>query len=98
VLGALGNAYAVTGRTDSARQILSELESRSSGQYVPRTPIAAIWAGLGETEAAFRELDRARADNDFFLLMLAVWSVFEPLRGDPRFGKLAAAIGLPVRG
>jgi tetratricopeptide (TPR) repeat protein/TolB-like protein len=98
VLGALGNAYAVSGRPDSAQQILSELESRSSGQYVPRTPIAAIWAGLGETEAAFRELGRAREDNDFFLLMLAVWSVFEPLRADPRFGQLAAAIGLPVRG
>jgi len=98
VLGALGNACAVSGRADSARQILSELEFRSSGQYVPRTPIAAIWAGLGETEAAFRELSRARADNDFFLLMLTVWSVFKPLRRDPRFGKLAAAIGLPVRG
>lgn len=96
VLGALGNAYAVSNNPDAARQILSELESRSMGQYVPRTPIAAIWAGLGETEEAFRELDRARADNDFFLLMLPVWSVFEPLRTDPRFGQLTAAVGLPL--
>jgi hypothetical protein len=45
-------------------------------------------AGLGEADAAFESLDRALEDRRGWLAYLKVEPLLDPLRGDPRFGRL----------
>jgi TolB-like protein/Flp pilus assembly protein TadD len=50
---------AKVGREDEAREIVANLVARSANQYVSPYYIAIIYAGLGETDAAFEWLERA---------------------------------------
>jgi adenylate cyclase len=50
--GLLGLAYGLAGYHDRARQVLTEIQARSS--YVPPLPLALTYAGLGEMNDAFR--------------------------------------------
>ena len=49
---------------------------------------AMMHAGLGETDAAFASLDHALEDRRGWLAYLKVEPLLDPLRGDPRFGRL----------
>jgi len=54
------------------------------------------YVGLGDTEAAFRWLERAVAEVDPWIAALNVEPAFAPLRGDPRFVQIARRIGFVV--
>jgi len=45
-------------------------------------------AGLGEADAAFEWLDRAVEDRRGWLAYLKVEPLLDPIRRDPRFGRL----------
>jgi tetratricopeptide (TPR) repeat protein len=56
ITGQLGFAYALAGQTAQAREILSELEKGSgsgSAGYVRALPVARVYTGLGDRDAAF---------------------------------------------
>lgn len=73
------------GDTLAARRTLDEVLAYAREQYVRPGRIAAVYAALGEREAALQWLERAYDARDGTLLELYVRDWWDPLRGDPRF-------------
>jgi len=78
----LAHLYAVSGRPVEARKIL-QLAARAGDHDWFFT--AGICAALGDKDEAFRRLDRAYEERDFFLGMIKVSQFMDPLRSDPRY-------------
>ncbi len=81
----LGHIYAVTGRESMAREWLSKLLSPVTIDRVRPYNIAAIYAALGETDLAFKWLERPFANWTERLRMLRFDPRLDGLRADPRF-------------
>jgi TolB-like protein/DNA-binding winged helix-turn-helix (wHTH) protein len=95
VRGPLGRLYGLAGREEEARALLAELEREREGpSYIAADDIAAIHAGLGETDLAFEWLGRACEERAAALVNLKVEPAFDPLRSDPRFAQLLRCVGL----
>lgn len=93
------NAYvaqtlATIGREDEARAVLAELESASDDAYVRGEYVAGAWGALGEFDRAFAALDEAVDARSAGLIYLHVDPIYDPLRGDPRYGRLVEAVGV----
>jgi TolB-like protein/Flp pilus assembly protein TadD len=94
VAGLLGYAYAVTGQTDLAREVLQSLDSTNVATG-NAAAIARIYLGLGDNDAALRSLDRAvEAHDPFFSSEPLASPLFDPLRGDPRFAAVVRKANL----
>ena len=76
---------AKVGREDEAREILANLVARSANQYVSPYYIAIIYAGLGETDAAFEWLERAVTAGSVSCEGLNNDNRLQSLRRDLRF-------------
>ena len=85
------------GQHAQAQTILEELTTRGGRAPTPEYAVAAIYAGLGDTSAAFEHLERAYSLRSVQLLWLNVDRRLEPLRSDPRFAGLLARIRLQGR-
>jgi DNA-binding winged helix-turn-helix (wHTH) protein/TolB-like protein/Tfp pilus assembly protein PilF len=94
MLALLGHAYAVSGNTAEARKALQDLRELESQRYVSAYTVAAIYAGLGEKDQAFKALERAYDEGDVWLMNLKVDPVFSNLRSDKRFQDLLVRAGL----
>jgi len=88
ILALLGHAYAASGQKAAAQNVISELRDLQERLYVSPYTIAAIYAGLGEKDQAFKWLDKAEEERDIWLMNLKVDPVFKTLRSDPRFPDL----------
>jgi TolB-like protein/Flp pilus assembly protein TadD len=88
---ALACAYAHSGRTDEANEILSELIARGAGPY----NIATVHAALGERDRALDALESAYERRSSSMMWLNHEPLFDALRDDPRFVKLVEQIGQP---
>ena len=97
LLGTLAHALARAGREQDARHALQRLEERSAKEYVPALSRALAHIGLGQSNEAFAELDRAFTERSSWLLSLNVEPLFDPIRQDPRFQELVDRVGLPSR-
>jgi DNA-binding winged helix-turn-helix (wHTH) protein/tetratricopeptide (TPR) repeat protein len=86
--GNLGHAYGRAGRMAEAREVLSALEQQT---HVDAGAVAQVLIGLGDYDAAFAWLARAVDQGNGFTLKTA--SVWDPLRGDPRFPPLLQRAG-----
>jgi DNA-binding winged helix-turn-helix (wHTH) protein/TolB-like protein len=84
----LGHAYAVSGRTSEAREILRTLRAKASHQYVPAFAIAMVYLGLGDNDSALRWLEKAANDHSTSMAYLKVDPFLRVLDSDPRFQKL----------
>jgi eukaryotic-like serine/threonine-protein kinase len=93
-LAALGQAYAVAHRESEARAVLNQLKERSSQTYVQPMWMAVIYVGLGEKDQAFDWMQKAYDDRSAWLVYLKVDPLFDPVRGDARFGDLVRRVGL----
>jgi adenylate cyclase len=89
----LGRAYATSGYRSALRLWADDL---AAAQHNPACPsmVAEIYAHLGDSDMAFKWLERAYQERDGFLLSLRDpdWQV---LRADPRFKDLVRRVGLP---
>lgn len=98
ILALLGHAYASSGKTREARQVISDLhdlsESREAKRYVSPYTVAAIHAALNDKDQAFRLLEQAYEARDVWLMNLKVDPVFAKLRSDKRFQDLLTRAGL----
>jgi DNA-binding winged helix-turn-helix (wHTH) protein/TolB-like protein len=94
MLALLGHAYAASGKKVEAQQVLSELQDLQGRRYVSPYTVAAIYAGLGEKDQAFKWLEKAYEERDIWLMNLKVDPVFSKLRSDRRFPDLLARTGL----
>jgi serine/threonine-protein kinase len=93
-IGALGRAYALTGRTSDAHRLLAELEELSRRRYVSPYGRVLIHLGLGD-DKVFDWLERSYDDRAGWLMYLATDPRFDPLRQDARFRSLLERLGLP---
>ena len=89
----LGHLYAVWGKRTEAQRVLTELLKQAEQSFVSSYDIAVIYAGLNESEQAFRWLDKAIVQRPFWLCWLKVDPRLDGLRADPRFRDLLRRIG-----
>jgi tetratricopeptide (TPR) repeat protein len=92
----MGMAYnfALAGNTEGSLQIAKDLSEEKS--YVSPAYLAAIYAGLGNKNEAFRLLDQAVDERSGSLVFLNVEPIVDKLRSDPRFDVLLRRVGLRV--
>jgi TolB-like protein len=94
ILGALGQAHALAGNTQKAREILRDLYAAALERPVPFISIAIAHLGLGETELALDALERACERREPALNNLKVHPVYERIRDTPRFQALLRKLRL----
>lgn len=94
MLALLGHAFAASGQKAEAKHVLSELNEVQGRRYVSPYTVAAIYAGLGNKDQAFKWLEKAYEERDVWLMNLKVDPVFAKLRSDKRFPDLLARAGL----
>jgi DNA-binding winged helix-turn-helix (wHTH) protein/TolB-like protein/Tfp pilus assembly protein PilF len=82
---AIGEAYAISGNTREARNVLDRLIRRSKSHYVPAYGIALIYARLGERDAMFDWMKRAYEEHSTSMAYLKVDPAFNAFHSDPRF-------------
>jgi Tfp pilus assembly protein PilF len=92
----LAHAYALAGRGDEARQLLTEITNVTKRRYLNSYDIAAIHVALGEPDAAFEHLERAYEEKSGWLIYLKVDPRLDSLHADPRYAGLLQRIGLPL--
>ncbi len=95
-LQVLGMAQAFGGEKQQARETLGKLLARPERERGPRYGLAAVYAGLGENDAAIALLERAFAERDSWMVWLRTYPEWAPLRGDPRFQDLVRRMKLPA--
>jgi serine/threonine-protein kinase len=88
ILGAMGQTYAMLGRTQEARQMLDDLTRLAQKGNVPSTCFAVLHLGLGENERALEFLETGCNRRDLSLSTLKVHPLYDPLRRDPRYDSL----------
>ena len=90
----LAYGLASAGRDAEARKILGEIGHGEDLDYVRSELLAAVHGALGETDEAFRELERAYAARSAGLIYLHLDPLYDSLRGDPRMDEMVQRIGL----
>jgi tetratricopeptide (TPR) repeat protein len=95
VASGLGWIYAVSGRRADALKIAQEYKDLSSHAFVDFYLVAAIYAGLGEKEEAFRLLEKGYEQRSPNMPYLAIGPPFYGMRSDPRYADLLHRIALP---
>ena len=93
--GALGRAYALTGRTQDAHRLLEELDDLAQRRYVSPYGRVLIHLGLND-DTVFEWLERSYHERAGWLMYLASDPRFDPLREDARFKSLLQRLRLPV--
>jgi DNA-binding winged helix-turn-helix (wHTH) protein/TolB-like protein/Tfp pilus assembly protein PilF len=94
MLALLGHAYAASGKTAEAKQVLEDLQQLQGQRYVSPYTVAAIYAGLGDQDQAFKWLETAVEARDIWLMNLKVDPVFAKLRSHRNFTDILARIRL----
>jgi len=94
MLALLGHAYAASGKAAEAKQVLNDLQQLQGTRYVSPYTVAAIHAGLGDQDQAFKWLETAVEGRDIWLMNLKVDPVFAKLRSNRKFTDLLARIRL----
>jgi eukaryotic-like serine/threonine-protein kinase len=94
-LGALGTAYASTGRLEEAERILAELQLEHNRESA-RLYSSFITAAMGRYDDAFRFLAEAIRYCDPLMLVFLRGSSFEKMREDARFNDLWRMLNIPA--
>jgi tetratricopeptide (TPR) repeat protein len=88
----LAHAYAASGRGNRAHRILDRVITQR-GRYWSAYAIAAVYVALGEFDGAWKWLERAYQERNFYMPMLGIDPRFAALRGDLRFADLVQKVG-----
>jgi TolB-like protein/Tfp pilus assembly protein PilF len=94
VLGALGAAYALAGKSDEATDVLHQLELSASQRYVSSYFTSTILAGLGQLERALESLQQAHTVRCCRMAWISVDPLLDKLRHEPRFEALIQRVDL----
>jgi TolB-like protein/Tfp pilus assembly protein PilF len=87
-LGQLGQAYAMAGNPDKAREILRELEEKAKTAFVSPYHFAYVYTGLGEYDSALDLLERAVVERTGPAYSIKGSFLLKPLHTHPRFRAL----------
>ena len=88
----LGYVYAISGRTEEAKEIIEDLQSQHDQDTSAGVYIALIYVGLGDRDKAMIWLNKACEAR--FKASILLHPAFDPLRSDVRFQDLLHRIGL----
>ncbi len=91
----LGFAYAKSGQREKALATIAKAKEMEKSRYMGNYWIAVIHAGLGEKDAAFRELETAFRNRDWFIQRIKVDPYMDPLREDPRLNEFIEKLRFP---
>ena len=92
---ALEQGFRATGWKGAlAKGIEVRLAQRNRG-YLSAYVIATLYAELGDKDQAFRWLNTAYQERDWWMIGLKTDFLLDPLHSDPRFAELVRKIGLP---
>ena len=96
IAGWLGFANAASGQRAEALKIQEQLNQSSSGTNATNAAFvnAIIYLGMGEKDRALDYLRKAYDARSYWICMLKVEHIYDPLRSDPRFIALLKRIGL----
>jgi len=93
--GIRGYTYAKCGRRAQAQAELERFRVQArEGRYVSAYVLAVIYAGLGDTDQAMAELEKAYVEHTWAMYMIRVEPAFAALHSDPRFIALVRKVGL----
>lgn len=93
---ALGYVYALSGRKGDAQKTIDELRRQTKDPSQVSYHIATVHAGFPDEEEAFKWLQKAYDEGDFFLnVRLKSDPKLASLRADPRYQALLRRLGLP---
>jgi Predicted integral membrane protein len=95
-LAAIGYVYGIMGQTENSRQILDTMYALSGKRYVTPYGLALVYAGSGDIENTFKNLDKAYSDRANWLVWLKLDPRWTIISGDRRYDALIRKIGLPV--
>jgi serine/threonine-protein kinase len=90
----VGQAHAMHGDPDRARESLAELERLAKAQYVSPYHFAYVYTGLGELDTAMDWLERAYRERTGAVYGIKGSFLFRPLREHPRFKALLGKMNL----
>jgi len=90
-----GYAYAKSGRREKAEDAIKKLRDLEKTEPVDSYDFAVLYVGLGEKDKAFVELEKSFNERGYYVPLLRVDPLMDPLRDDPRFADLIKRIGLP---
>jgi serine/threonine-protein kinase len=93
-LAQLGQAYALAGRAEQAREVLRRLEQLSQQRYVSPYHMAYVHTGLGEQDRAMDWLERAYDERAGSVYGIKGSFLFTTLRPHPRFQALLKKMNL----
>lgn len=92
----LGYCYGVTGQESKAREMLRKIDLMAGGRYISPYIRAYIHNGLGETDEALTQLEKAFEEDALWLVWLNIDMNLANLRDDPRFQRLIRKLNFPV--
>ena len=91
---ALAHAYSAVGKKSQAEKMLRDLERKSKATSASPYTMATIYAGLGETDTAFKFLEESYSQKSLEIpSLLRSDLVLDSLRPDPRFQNLLRRVG-----
>lgn len=94
IVGRLGYALAMAGRTSEARAQLRELEAAPASEYSSGGLRAFVYIGLRDRERAIEALQKDYDRRSIGVLLFRSDFHFDALRSDPRFEALIRKAGL----
>ena len=92
---AIGADYAQSGYSGVMQSWLQGLKEVSKRGYVSAYNIAEIYTRLGEKAQALVWLEQAFNQRDSNLTYINVEPVFDQMRSDPQFQRIAQRLGMP---
>jgi len=90
----LACVYALSGRPETAKDILKKLIQQAREGGYPSDRIALVYSTLGDKESAFEWLEKAGRERAYDMIMIKVEPRFKSLHSDPRFKELLKKMGL----
>jgi DNA-binding SARP family transcriptional activator/Flp pilus assembly protein TadD len=97
-VASLGCAYALSGRKEEAREVLRQLNERSTHRYVSPYNLSVLFLCLDEETTALEWLEAAYDQRAEWMIYLSVDPRFDRLRAHPRFANLLRRIGFRTSG
>jgi hypothetical protein len=85
LLGQLGHAYGLAGRTEQAREILGRMHAPADTRHVSPYHLAYVHAGLGQADEAVAWLERAYQERSGGVYGMRGSFLFAGLATHPRF-------------
>lgn len=94
-VAAVGNVYGIIGKKADAEKILKQFTEWSSKKYVTPYGVALVYAGMGNIDKVFENLEQAYKDRSNWLVWLRLDARFDLIRSDRRYAELVKKIGFP---